>query len=323
VAGVSIKTVSNVVNDYPYIAEETRARVQRAIDELGYKPNAAARHLRSGRSGLVALAVPELSIPYFAELAHHVVQAASERGWTVLVEETGGYAERERAAARGASANLIDGLLLSPLALTDAEIAAYARTTPLVLLGERIGPGHADHVAIDNTGAARAATEYLLDRGRRRIAVVGSQRNERGRTAELRLRGVREALEARGERLDPELILPAEEWHREDGAAAVRRLLNRGTAFDALLCLNDLLALGALRALREARVRVPDNVALVGFDGIEETRYSLPALTTVAPDKAALAQTAVSLLAERLEGTAEEKPRFVFVPYLIEERESA
>jgi DNA-binding LacI/PurR family transcriptional regulator len=296
--------------------------VQRAIDELGYTPNAAARQLRSGRSGLITLAVPELSIPYFAELAHHVVQAASERGWTVLVEETGGFAERERAAARGVSANLIDGLLLSPLALSDEEIAAYARTTPLVLFGERIGPGHADHVAIDNTAAARGATEHLLDRGRRRIAVVGAQRNERGRTAELRIQGIAEALAARGLELDPALIVPAENWHRADGAAGIRWLLDNGSSFDAVFCLNDLLALGALRALREAGVRIPDDIALLGFDGIEETRYSLPALTTVAPDKAALAQTAITLLAERLDGGAHGDPRFLFVPYAVEQRES-
>ncbi|WP_231116447.1 LacI family DNA-binding transcriptional regulator [Motilibacter rhizosphaerae] len=322
-AGVSIKTVSNVVNDYPYVSDRTRQRVQEAIAELGYQPNAAARQLRRGKSDLIALAVPELSIPYFAELAHHVVQAAAERGWTVLVDETGGFAEREREAALGISANLIDGLLLSPLALSDEEISVHAARTPLVLLGERVSPGLADHVAIDNTAAAREAVEHLLDRGRKRIAVIGSQRGERGRTAELRLQGFEEALAARGLSPDPKLVVPAEEWHRADGAAAVRRLLSRRKKVDAIFCLNDLLALGALRGLQEAGLRVPEDVAVVGFDDIEETRYSSPSLSTVSPDKASLARTALSLLAERIAGGGDIPPRAVFVDHSVQVRESS
>ena len=138
-AGVSVKTVSNVVNDYPFVRPTTRAKVQQAIDALGYRPNMTARNLRSGRSGVIALAVPEVNAPYFAELAHHVVGAAMNRGWTVLVDETGqthdrALRDRERSAASGIRGQLIDGVILSPLALDEADLARYG-SVPLVLLG--------------------------------------------------------------------------------------------------------------------------------------------------------------------------------------------
>ncbi|MBM0259289.1 LacI family DNA-binding transcriptional regulator, partial [Micromonospora sp. 4G55] len=160
-AGVSVKTVSNVVNGYLHVRPDTRARVEEAIAELNYRPNLSARNLRKGRTGVIALAVPELDIPYFAELARHVVTAAAERGWTVLIDQTGGGAERERVAAAGIGDHMIDGLILSPLALT-AEDLAGLDGTPMVLLGERVDHGPADHVAIDNVAAAREITAHLV-----------------------------------------------------------------------------------------------------------------------------------------------------------------
>src|SRR5919199_160422 len=131
-AGVSVKTVSNVVNGFERVAPETRHRVQAAIDELGFVPNATARSLRSGRSGVVALALPELHAPYFAELAHHVVGAARERGWIVLVDATAGQAEAERLAASGIRPHLIDGLIFSPLALRAEDLPDAGTGPPMV-----------------------------------------------------------------------------------------------------------------------------------------------------------------------------------------------
>src|SRR6185312_8720233 len=172
-AGVSVKTVSNVVNGYEHVTPGTRKKVEEALGELGYVPNLAARGLRNGRSGGLALALPELHAPYFAEIAHHVVRAAAERGWTVLVDETEGRLDRERQVAAGIRAHLIDGLILSPLALTAADLDRRAEGVPMVLLGERVRHDVADRVAVDNVRAARDATAHLLDLGRRRIAAIG------------------------------------------------------------------------------------------------------------------------------------------------------
>ena len=192
-AGVSRATVSNVVNGHANVSAATRAKVHSAIDELNYRPNMAARNLRRGRSGLIALAVPELDIPYFAELAAHLVTAAERLGWTVLVDQTGGDNERERLVLDGFRSQLIDGLIISPLATGRHDLVARRDTTPLVLLGERVYDGPADHVSIDNVAAARAATEHLLQGGRRRIAAIGEQRRPSSGTARLRLQGYVEA----------------------------------------------------------------------------------------------------------------------------------
>ncbi|HZA03356.1 MAG TPA: LacI family DNA-binding transcriptional regulator [Propionibacteriaceae bacterium] len=325
-AGVSVKTVSNVVNDYPYVRPTTRAKVMEAIAELGYRPNMTARNLRSGRSGVIALAVPELDAPYFAELAHHVVGAAMDHGWTVLVDETGqihdrALRDRERSAAAGIRGQLIDGVILSPLALDQADLARYG-SVPLVLLGERLGSHLADHVAIDNRSAAEEATRHLLDIGRRRIGVIGTQPPPYGHTARQRVQGYRAALRSAKVRYDSSLVVPAAHWRRPDGLDGIRRMLALPSPPDAVFCLNDLLALGAMRGLGEAGVRVPDDVAVVGFDDIEEGRFSVPTLTSIAPDKAAIATEAVARLADRLEQGAATAPEEVMVGYSLEIRES-
>ena len=221
-AGVSAKTVSNVVNDYVHVRPATRTKVQEAIDLLGYRPNVVARNLKNGRSGVIALALPELDAPYFAELAHHVVQEAMHRGWTVLVDETGQIRDpevraRERSAVAGIREHLIDGVILNPLALDDADVERYG-SVPLVLLGERLGSHLADHVAIDNQAAAAEATRHLIATGRRRIAVVGAQPRPFGHSARLRLRGYRDALAEAGLRYDPSLVVEALDWRRQPGA---------------------------------------------------------------------------------------------------------
>nr|WP_198423779.1 LacI family DNA-binding transcriptional regulator [Microlunatus antarcticus] len=324
-AGVSAKTVSNVVNDYVHVRPATRTRVQEAIDLLGYRPNVIARNLKNGRSGVIALALPELDAPYFAELAHHVVQAAMERGWTVLVDETGQIQDqalraRERSAVGGIREHLIDGVILNPLALDDADVERYG-SVPVVLLGERLGSHLADHVAIDNEAAAAEATRHLIATGRRRIAVIGAQPPPFGHSARLRLRGYRDALAEAGIRYDPALVVTALNWRRQPGADAVRPLLELAEPPDAIFALNDLLALGAIRGLADAGLRVPQDVAVVGFDDIEESRYALPSLTTVAPDKQAIARSAVDHLARRLEHRSV-APEEVLVGHTLQIRES-
>jgi DNA-binding LacI/PurR family transcriptional regulator len=321
-AGVSIKTVSNVVNGSDRVAPQTRRRVQAAIEELGFVPNATARSLRSGRSGVLALALPELDAPYFAELAQHVVEAAGNRGWTVLVDATGGEAEQERLAASGIRPQLIDGLIFSPLALRAGDLPDAGAGPPTVLLGERVTDAAVDLVTVDNLAVAAVAVEHLVQLGRRRVAAIGAQTTETGVTARLRLEGYRQALRQAGLPADDALVMPAAAWHRQEGAAAVRALLDAPRRPDAVLCFNDLLALGALRALAEAGVRVPEDVAVVGVDDIEDGRYGRPSLTTVALDKRQIAQTAVELLAARIDAGPDAPPRTVVAGHRLVVRES-
>jgi LacI family repressor for deo operon, udp, cdd, tsx, nupC, and nupG len=325
-AGVSIRTVSNVVNGYAQVTDETRRRVEKAVAELGYRPNLLARNLKRGRTGLLALVVPELDVPYFSELARAVIAEARERGYTVVVDQTDGEPDRERELImRGASAALFDGVILSPLSLSQADLARRDGGDPLVLLGERIAESPYDHVAIDNVAAASAATEHLLALGRTRIAAVGDQPYDTGETAQLRTRGYREAHAARGLAVDESLILPTHRFHRSDGAAAMAALLDRPQGPpDAVFCYNDLLALGAIRTLLTRGLRIPEDVAVVGFDDIEAGRYNTPTLTTISPDKAMIAQLAVDRLVTRLGGPpdADDAPAELWAPHRLVIRES-
>jgi DNA-binding LacI/PurR family transcriptional regulator len=323
-AGVSVKTVSNVVNGYVHVAPATRARVQAVLDETGYRPNLSARSLRAGRTGLIALALPELDNPYFAELTRFVVEAAEGRGWTVLVDQTDGLAERERAVAAGFRHHLIDGLILSPAALGREDLERHADDDiPLVLLGEKLGAGPHDHVAIDNVAAARTATRHLLDRGRRRVAALGHQPDSNSGVAHLRRLGWEQALAAAGLVPKEELVAEVASFRPERGAAAMAELLDRGADPDAVFCFNDTLALGALRALADRGIRVPEDVAVIGVDDVAEGQYTVPRLSTIAPNKREIAHTAVALLAERLEAAdSAAEPREVRAGFELVARES-
>jgi DNA-binding LacI/PurR family transcriptional regulator len=299
-AGVSVKTVSNVVNDFPYVSESTRARVLAAIAELGYRMNFSARNLSLGRTGMLTLAVPELRLPYFAELADAVIAAAAERGYTVLVEQTGGVRERELAVLTSDRRRMTDGLIFSPIGLRAGDGTQLDVDYPMVLLGERALHGGVPHVAMANAAGARTVAEHLLATGRRRIALVGSFDKWGPSAGSLRTRGFLEALDAAGVAHDPARTGEALEWTRATGAAAMREVLDRGVEIDAVFGLNDVLALGAMRVLYERGLRVPQDVAVAGFDDIEDGRYARPSLTTVEPGRAQIARTAVELLVERL-----------------------
>lgn len=322
-AGVSIKTVSNVVNGYEHIRPTTRARVEQAIVELGYQVNLSARNLRRGRTDLIGLAVPELSLPYFAELADSVIRAAEERGQTVLIEQTGGDRQRELAVLSGSRRHLTDGLIYSPLALGPQDAHLVAVDYPIVLLGERIFGAPVDHVTMNNVEAARAATRHLLDLGRTRIAVIGAHEGEAVGSAALRMEGYRLALADAGLSVDPRLVAEAGLWHRATGAEAMSRLLDSGVELDAVFGLNDALALGALHTLHLRRIDVPGEVAVIGFDDVEETAYASPTLSTVAPGREQIASTAVDLLLARVGRVDPDRPfQRVVADFAVVARES-
>jgi len=326
-ARVSVKTVSNVVNNHPHVHPVTRSRVEQAIAELGYRPNLSARGLRSGRTGVIGLAVPELRQNYFAELADAVILAAERQNLSVIV----GQAGRDRQHEINVLANGLrqtDGLLFSPerLGTEDVELLDVV-DYPLVLLGERIFGGPADHVTMHNVSASRAAVEHLLAQGRRRIAVLGAhpdRRENQLRASDLRVRGYREALEIAGLPHDPDLERMVAPWHQEDGARAMDELIDSGVEFDAVFALNDTLALGALRSLGKSGRRIPDDVALIGFDNITDGRFTLPSLSTVDPGRDEIAERAIGMLIERIEWgpRSPRPPRLHKARFHIVERES-
>lgn len=321
-AGVSMKTVSNVVRDYPHVSPQMRERVQKAIDELGYRPNVVARRLATGRTGLVALAFADVTIPYFAEISRAAYRAAAHHDYRVLVEETDATLEGERAVMTSSEAGLVDGMIFQPSAMPSSEIARHRSDIPIVLLGETPAPLTIDRVMIDNVAAAREITQHLIDSGRRRIGFVGHEAAALSETSRQRILGYQDALLGAGHTADPALLVASEAIAASDAAQAVRRALDAGLNVDALVCRDDLAAIGTLRALQERGIRVPDDVAVTGWDDTRLSAVTLPSLTTVSPDIDAIVERALALLDERINGYSG-VGRHELAPYRIVVRESA
>ncbi len=320
-AGVSMKTVSNVVHDYPHVSTEMRARVQASIDELGYRPNLTARRLVTGKTGMIALAIPEIDQPYFAELARHISAEAGLQGYRVLVEQTLDSVEAERAVIRDREEGLVDGVIFHPVRIDTLEISRLRPGTPLVLLGEAARPVSVDHVMIDNVAAARDGVETLLTQGRQRILFLATVARELTESTHLRLQGYQEALSAAGIPVDTDLVLDSPGFGVDEVVATLAAAIASGLEFDAILCRDDLFALAAMRALAAANISVPTDVAVLGWDDTALSRYATPDISSIAPDKAALARAALSLLKDRMSGY-NGVGRHLLAPYHVATRAS-
>lgn len=312
VAGVSVKTASNVLNNDGRMAPETRRSVQRIINKLGYKRNAAASNLKRGLTRNLTLALPTLSAPYLAELAEAVIASARRHGYTVFVRTyTAGTSNDARALIHSFNDSMSDGLIVSLDELTHFVPHDFEVDYPIVALGSRDTFNTIDHIETDDVANAAQALHFLLERGARRIAVIGahhafdpaSLRLVNEGNAELRLRGVIEEADREQWTPDPRLVpTTGYEWTIGNGYELVQRLTHRGT-FDAVLALNDSLAIGALSALETAGLSVPDDVQVMGFDDIHESRYLHPALTTVGSQIDWISETAVTRLLGQIKGS--------------------
>ena len=295
-AKVSPKTVSNVVNGTFPVSPETRARVEAALRDLDYVPNLSARGLRNGRTGVIALALPDLSTSYSASITRAFVQAAGRRQLSIQIEESAGSHEREAQLLSRARAQLVDGLVLNPVLLETSALQPGVELPPVVMIGEVDQPA-VDHLWYDNVAALHELTQLLLDEGHRRIALLGRLPSASYR---LRAQGYHEAMHAAGLEADPVLDIAVSGWTAAAGADAVRQYLAGHPLPDAILCCTDTLAMGALNALWDGGYRVPDDVSVTGYDDIPEAAFTIPPLTTVQVDPTAMAEQALELLARRI-----------------------
>lgn len=321
-AGVSMKTVSNVVRNYEHVTPQMREKVQSAIAELGYRPNLTARRLVTGKTGMIALAIPEINHPYFSTIADAVVLAAEERGLRVLIEQTDGKADRELAVLRDREIGLVDGVIFQPAKVSSLEIAEVQEGTPLVLLGEAAMPLSVDHIMIDNVAAAKASAQHLISLGCKRIAFLGVVKDDNAGATVRRLAGYQAAIEEAGLFSDPRLVVQVENFDPQSAKTAIENLLDEAIEIDGILCRDDRFAVAALQALRNKGLSVPKQVRIVGWDNTELARFANPTLTSVAPNSLEIARMAVAMLIERIEGRTG-IGRHELAPYSLEIRESA
>jgi DNA-binding LacI/PurR family transcriptional regulator len=302
-ARVGRGTVSRVINNATGVKESTRLAVQRAIDELGYVPNLAARSLAGRRADAVALVMTEpdwrqFAEPFFSEIVTSLGDALTDTGMQLLLTLVRSDAERQRFLeyARGGR---VDGVLLMSVHAGDPlpDMLADARL-PTVLLGRRSGDEYISYVDMDNVGGARSAVSHLVQRGRRVIATITGPLDLHA--AQCRLRGYEEALALAG--LNVERTRVAEsDFTAESGRRAMAELLERHPDIDGVLAASDTTAAGALEALRAAGRRVPEDVAVIGFDDFPLAQRTEPRLTTVRQPIEEVGRAMIRLLLEEME----------------------
>ncbi|WP_219069523.1 LacI family DNA-binding transcriptional regulator [Bifidobacterium simiiventris] len=301
-AGVSLKTVSNVVNGYRFVKDSTRRKVLTAIDELGYSVNVVAKSLREGRSNVIGISLPNMRLPYFAELYSCLAEEARTAGRRVIFADAGTNRADEIELLHGSFASLIDGLLLSPCHLTNNDADMLDVDYPIVLIGEQMRLDTRDRVTTENERGIYLATTSLIKKGCRRVAIVGV--GGRGTASEpLRLNGYRRALNDAGITVDISMEIPADIWNQPAGASAAGTLFRNGLQVDGIVCMNDLLAMGVMQELRRRGVLVPDDVKVVGYDDSIDAQYFAPSLSSVNPRLRSVARTAIALLCARIDGT--------------------
>ncbi|GAP05252.1 MAG TPA: LacI family DNA-binding transcriptional regulator [Anaerolinea thermolimosa] len=311
-AGVSPVTVSRVINGVANVNPETRARVERAIRELGYLPNRAARSLRVRQTHTLALLVPDITNAFWTTVARGVEDAAQTRGYSVLLCNTDENPVKQSSYLEAVLQQRVDGVVLAPCDTDPSRLAALQiHQTPAVLIDRRVTGWDGDWVISDSLGAARALVDHLVRLGRRAIAMVTGPRG--ASTAEDRVAGYRLALLSAGLAFDPRLVRYGE-FRAPSGREQTHRMLDEGLRPDAILAANNVLAMGVLEALNERGLHVPQDIALVCFDELPDLAKFFPFLTVAAQPAYDMGLNAAQLLLSRIDAAGPLQPRQVVLP---------
>ncbi len=319
-AGVSVGTVSNVLNSPAKVAVETAERVHRAISELGFVRNDAARQLRAGTSRCIGFVVLDVGNPFFTDLARSAEARAAESGLAVLIANSGEQRDREAAGLDLFEEQRVRGVLISPVdEITGRLERLRSRGTPSVLVDRLASTPGFSSVSVDDVAGGRTAVQHLLEGGRRRILFIGGPLDlEQVRD---RLRGAREAVAAvPGAQLE---VLPVGALTVRHGVDAGREILAMDEPPDAVFAANDLVALGVLQAVGLiGGLRVPQDLALVGYDDIEFAASAGVPITSMRQPRERMGAIAVDLLLAEIDG-ADERSRIVLQPELVVRESSA
>lgn len=296
-AGVSISTVSHVLNGTRNVSAETKRRVETAIDAIGYAPNTLARALKAATTGTIGLAVSTVSNPYFADIVCAIEAQCARLGLMVFLADTEDDPAREVEVVRALHARRVDGIIFAPSARPAVALEYLVRFKVPCVLVDRMTDPRFDQVGIDNAAAVATLVRHLIDAGHRRIGFIGGQPGFA--TTEARAEAFRATLATAGLHPDPGLS-DARTLSDGDAIAAVNRLLEAPQPPTALVAGNNLVTIGCMRALQARGLRVPESITLVGIDDFEWADCFEPRLTLVAQPCVELGRQAASLLVERI-----------------------
>jgi len=317
-AGVSVATVSHVMNRTRHVEPETAERVRAAIAALHYSPNSLARSLRRGETKTIGLLLPDNSNPFFASVARQIEDAGFVAGYTVILCNSDGSAEKEERYLSVLMAKQIDGLIFAGSSDHARVFSQLSAAVPAVLLDREIHSVNVDTVLVDHDHGGYLAGRHLVGLGHSKIGVIGGPRDSSSSPA--RLRGFVRALGEAGVELPADAVVDSD-YHFAGGRLAMERLLTQVPDITAVFACNDLMAMGAITALRSRGLRVPDDISMIGFDDIPYAVTTWPPLTTIAQPVEKIGTRAVSLLLERVAEPAAHSRREVLMPVLVE-RES-
>lgn len=319
-AGVSVATVSRALNGKRQVSPETLRRVRAAAESLHYTPNVSARNLRLNKNRIILIVAPNLTNPYYAHIIAGIGKAARHLGYSAFLCNTQGSREQEEETLGMLLRRQADGAILMATERDCDFLEGYARRFALVQCSEYAPGIDIPRVSIDNFAAAREAMDYLIGLGHRKIAMIGSENNYISTVH--RLEGYRRALAGAGIGFRADYVLSASADYTFksgfDCATALFCLAERPTA---LLCVSDMLALGAIASAREMGLKVPEDVTVVGFDDVEHTTMFHPHVTTVAQPCAQLGEKAMEMLALQLD--REECPQEVLLAHRLVLRQSS
>jgi LacI family transcriptional regulator len=311
-AGVSPATVSRVIQGAQNVRPDTRARVERAIAELGYVPSAVAQSLRSKRTRALALVVPDITNTFWTTVARGVEDVAQEHDYAVFLGNTDEDPAKQLRYLDFLVSQQVDGVLIAPYASDARHLDKLrSRNIPTIILDRRIDGWDVDSVYADSLSGARALVQHLIGLGHRRIAMVSGPINTS--TAEDRVAGYCMALTEAGIPIDPELIRRGE-YRIVSGEDLTYRLLDAGLDPTAIFAANNALAMGVIDALAQRKLRIPQDIALVCFDDLPNTSHLFPFLTVVAQPVYDMGMHGAQLLLSRLESKAALQPRHVVLP---------
>ena len=316
-AGISIATVSRIVNGLGGYGADTERNVKKVIEELGYKPNALARSLILKRTNSIGILFPTLNSRVSTELLRGVERKAHDLGMTVLFGDTDFRGERTLEYLRVLRERRVDGLIIAHERILPAFVPELVSLDiPIVLVSTLCAEAELPYIKVDDYAASFDAVSYLLDRGHRNIAILGTNWDDPISGAP-RIKGYRDALHARGIAVDDALFVPGE-FDFESGVDGMLALMDRRVSVSAVFCASDEVALGVISAAARRGLRVPDDLSVVGYDNTKNAMMSVPALTTVHQPLFEMGGLAVeTLLAAEIE-----RPGATILPHRIVERES-
>jgi LacI family transcriptional regulator len=321
-AGVSPITVSRVINHSGYASQETRDRVEAAVAELGYVPNRLARSLRSKRTHTLALVITDITNPFFTTVARGVEDTASDAGYTVIFCNTDESESEEKKYLQVLLQQQVDGILLVPARSTPDSIDLIRKqNTPVVVLDRRLPPGvDVDTVRCENELGAYQLVRLLIELGHQRIAILSGPLGVS--TAEDRLAGYRRAMREAGFSDEDQLVVYGS-FNQASGTELMRQLLDRTPRPTAVFAANNLIGIGALHAIQQAGLRVPEDVALVSFDDLPPTLLTSPFFTVASQPAYEMGKRATQLLLARLTKTTAEPCQEIVLPTELIVRQSS